>query len=354
MKISNNKKIIAIISSLITSLAVYYFFFNTAVEKQNFRPTPFVEVTAAKKMEISDQVDALGTAIANESVNITSNVTEIIDEIKFIDNMTVKKGDDIVILQADEEIAQRKAEELQLKEHQRELKRLRKLVSRKAATKQLFDQRKTLMEISEQKIIEIDAKISDRIIKAPFDGILGLRYISKGALVRPGELITTIDDISKIKIDFWIPSIYLSKIYVEMPISAKTEAYEGKEFKGAASFIDSRVDENTRSVKVRAVIENEDLLLRPGLLLNVTLFNDIRDAILINEEALVAKQDKHYLFVLNDDNTVLKKEVNIGVRQNGMVEIKNNLVEGERVVIKGVLKIRNGSIVKVLSKEKSN
>jgi membrane fusion protein (multidrug efflux system) len=350
----NYKQLLVTISTIFIFGAIgYYFYSGTKESNKTFLPKPFVEVSAATKKVIFDKVEALGNARANESVEITANVTEIVDKIKFADNITVKKGDYIVILQADEEIAQKNAEELRAKEHKRELKRLQILVNRKAETKQKLDQRKTLLAISKQKIIEINAKISDRTIRAPFDGILGLRNISKGTLVKPGDLITTIDDLSKIKIDFWIPSIHLANIHVGMPILAKTEAYQSRDFQGIVSFIDSRVDKNTRSIKVRAIIDNNDLLLRPGLLFNITLLQNKRTSLLVPEESLIAKYDSHYLYILTQDSKVIKQQVLIGKRENGMVEIKTNLNETQKVVTKGVLKIRDGSEVQILINNKT-
>lgn len=342
---------------LLICVAVLAFILFVKVEAEK-RPTtktkPLVEIFITKKQKIYDPVEALGTAIANESVDITTNVTEIVKTVDFTDNMSVKKDQIIITLEMDEELAQKREQELQLKEHERELKRLQRLVRKKAATKQQLEQRKTLVEISKQKIAQIEAKIANRIIKAPFDGVLGLRNISKGSLIKPGDLITTLDDLSKINIDFVVPAIYLPNLFVDMPIRVFSDVYADQEFIGKISFIDSRVDQDTRSIKVRAVIDNEDLILRQGLLLDVVLFKNERLAVLIPEESIISNKNQNFIYILDEKGQVKKQEVILGKRQQGLVEVKSGLADNIKIVSNGIIKIRDGDQVQILDNSLSD
>jgi membrane fusion protein (multidrug efflux system) len=338
--------LLALSLGALISLGVIYYFNNS---KHAVRQAPKTSVIVAKAVEemIYDKVEALGTTIANESVDITPNVTEKVESINFTDNQIVEQGEILVALQHQEELAQKQGEELQFLEHKRELKRLAVLVRKQAVTKRQYDERKTLVGISREKIAEINAKIADRIIKAPFAGVLGLKNISVGSLVSPGDIVTTIDDISKLKIDFAIPSIYLSSLKKGMPIIATSEAFQGKEFIGEVAFIDSRVDKLSRSIIVRAIIDNADLRLRPGLLLQIILLKNQRFAVLIPEEAILQTGNKHFVLKLAQDKKVIKQEIKIGVRKPGIIEVRDGLIAGDLVITHGAMSAVEGAIVSI-------
>ena len=125
----------------------------------------------------------------------------------------------------------------------------------------------------------IESRLSDRLIKAPFAGVLGLRKISVGALVEPGDLITTLDDDTQMKLDLAVPNVYLGSLRPGMGVVATTRAYGERQFTGEVRSIDSRVDPVTRSVQVRVLLPNPERLLKPGMLMQVTLRKDPREAL---------------------------------------------------------------------------
>ncbi len=327
--------------------AAGYFFINSTSEPEirGARGPLTVSVKEAKLYRIHDEIEALGTAFANEAVNITANTTDKITEILFDDGDVVKKGQIIVRLDSDEEKAEREAELSQVAEHERELKRLSELLKRNATAKNEYDERKTLLEISISRIDGIEARIEDKTIRAPFDGLLGLRKISVGSLVEPGDLITTIDDITQIKLDFFIPSTYLDVVRPGLKIKAKSEALE-KVFSGEVTNLSSRVDPSTRAVEVRALLPNPEQLLKPGILLGVTLFRNEREAIVLPEQSTIQLQNNHYIYVI-EDKKVNRKPVQIGKRGVGWVEITSGLELGEQVMIEGHIRVRPGDEVNV-------
>jgi len=310
-------------------------------------PTQPVVTLSAGKETVHDSVEALGTANANESIDITATVTETISEIRFQDGQHVKKGDIIVLLDQQEETAQLGAARAQLAENERELGRLKNLRANRAASQRDYDERATMRDVTLQQIKEIEARIEDRTLRAPFAGQLGVRRLSVGALVRPGDLITTLDDENAIKLDFTVPALYIDSLAPGLKVEATSDAIRDKVFEGVIDTVNSRIDPVTHSVLVRALLPNEEGLIRPGLLMQVTLLKDRREVLVVPEESVMQRQSKHYLMIVKDDNTVQEREVQIGIRKNGVVEITRGLQVGEKLIVRGMGSVRDGQQIVV-------
>ncbi|MCU0560438.1 MAG: efflux RND transporter periplasmic adaptor subunit [Desulfobacterales bacterium] len=314
-----------------------------------------VTVTAAPVVYVVmfDRIEALGTVFANESAAISATVTERVVALHFEDNQFVRKGDPIATLSQQEVQAARDAAVEQLTEHQRELNRLESLLQNQSVSRQAYDQRKTLLRITQQRIKELEARLQDRSIRAPFSGVLGLRKISVGALVQPGDLITTIDDVSRIKLDFAVPETYIPLLAPGAAVSATSRILGGRTFEGTVAGIDTRVDPATRSVVVRALVPNPDRALKPGMLLTVTLLKNERRSLVVPEEAIVPFQRRTFVWVVDPgaSASVERREVTTGGRRPGVVEILNGLAQGERVVVRGTDQLRPGSRVVVMQTE---
>ena len=306
-----------------------------------------VSVFEARPKAVFDRIEALGTTRANESAHITAAVTEKVVAVHFEDGQPVKAGALLVTLRQEEERAQRAAALEQLEEHKRELKRLHTLLQEKVIPQRDYDERLTLRNVTRQRIREVEARISDRTIRAPFDGVLGLRQVSVGALVEPGDLITTIDDLSRIKLDFNVPATYLGHLKPGAAIHAFSAGWGDERFEGTVATIGTRIDPETRSVLIRAVIPNREMRLRPGLLMTVALLDRERQALMVPEEALVPVQRRHYVLIVGADLVVQRRPVVIGQRQPGMVEITQGLAPGERVIVRGTTRVRPGQQVAI-------
>lgn len=306
-----------------------------------------VQAIQLKPREISDSIEALGNTLANESVNITPNVSEIIAEIFFKDGEYVPKGKVLARLNQQQQLARQQVEITKLHEHQRELKRLGDLLKFNATAQNLYDERKTLLALAQHEIAINQAHLNDRTITAPFEGRVGLRNISAGALITPGETLTTIDDISQIKLDFTIPASFLSAVTENQPIRANTSAFPEQSFHGTISSIDSRVNAQTRSITVRAILPNPEQKIRPGMLMTVNLVKNTRQALTVPEEAIVALQDKHYLYLVDiaHDHQVIKRPIIIGTRFPGYVEVLSGVELGQWVIVHGISRVRPGQLV---------
>ncbi len=319
---------------------------NAAEAAATAKLTP-VFVTTAMQGKVFDSVDALGTAVSNEFVEISSNVSELLREINFEDGQSVHEGDVIAVLEQRELRSQLGAARARMEQDTRELARLEGLLRDKAVPRQEYDNRLTMLEITRRELEGIEARIAYRTLRAPFDGVLGVRLISPGALVQTGDVITTLDDISRIKLDFTVPSTYLSSLKPGVEIEAEADALDNRVFHGKIESVNTRIDPVTRSVFVRAVLPNDDGMLRPGLLLKVTLIKNERTSIVLQEETLMQRQEDHFVLVVADDDMVEQRKVTIGARIPGKVEITSGLKEGERVVVRGVNRVKTGEKVNV-------
>ena len=309
----------------------------------NALPVKIAEVT---ETEFADRVEAVGSTFAYQSAEITSGVTEVVKKINFKDGQAVKKGDIIVVLRFSEEQAQLRSARASLEEQEREIARLSGLVKSGAAAVSALDTRTTQKQVAEQQIQQYQAQIADRIIRAPFDGVLGLRNISAGSLVSPQSVITTIDDLSTMQVDFTVPEVYLGQIKPGLSLTTTSQAYPNQGFAGTIAEIDTRVDPTSRAVRVRAEIPNEDRLLKPGMLLYVTLILEKAASRTIPERSLVQEGDQSFVYKVQQDS-VQKTEVTLGRRKPGYVEVMDGLQLGDSVATSGLQDLDDGARVKV-------
>lgn len=306
-------------------------------------PKPVAVIAAEVRLApFVDRVEALGTLRANESVEITANVTETVTAIHFDDGQRVERGDLLVELTSAEQHALLKEGQVRLDEAERQYQRVRALVAQRSASESLLDERKRDLDTARASLLAIESRLSDRLIKAPFDGVLGLRNISLGALVRPGDRITSLDDDSVMKLDFAVPSLFMTSLALGLPIEARSRDYGERVFDGAVRSIDSRVDPVTRSIQIRALIPNPDRTLKPGLLMQVDLLRNPRESLVVPETALLHQGTSHYVLVATPEGIAERRAVEVGARRKGEAEIVSGLAVGDLVVTHGNDKVRPG------------
>lgn len=304
-------------------------------------------VFEAESRPFSDTSTAVGTLRSNESVEISAAITEQVESIHFNDGQKVNKGDLLAKLTSNEEQAQMKNAEAILAEEERELDRLRRLGKTGAVAEVTIAERNTRGVLAKAGISRIQAMLDDRHVHAPFDGVVGLRRISPGATVSPGTVITTLDQLDRMKLDFTVPEVFIPQLAKGAAIAVKTAAFPDRIFKATVESVDTRVDPVTRSITVRSIIDNESLELLPGMLMTVTLRRNEREAVTIPERALVPLGKNQAVFRLKDDSTVERVGVRIGARLPGFVEIIDGLKVGDQVVSDGVASLRDGAKVTV-------
>jgi membrane fusion protein (multidrug efflux system) len=322
-------------------------------------PPTVVDVDTVKTGRVIETREAVGTVRAYESIIVTVKGSGIIEEISFREGQKVKTGDVLLRLDSDErraDIEQAKAETRRATAQRDELRvRLDRALalSRSGAgtgaqVEDLTAQMRTLesaIASAEARRKAAEARMEDLIIRAPFDGRLGTRSVSLGAYVSPGTRITTLDDLSRVRLDFSVPENVLDRLKLGQTVRAISAAFDQRAFEGKVSLIDPRVDAVTRSVRLTAEFANPDEALKPGMFLSVVLEVTAKnDAVIVPEEAIVGEGLRHLLYVVKD-NVVERRVVRIGQRQQGRVEIVEGVKPGETIIVRGVQRVRPGQTV---------
>jgi membrane fusion protein, multidrug efflux system len=313
-----------------------------------------VTVAVVSRQMLADEVESVGTAQANESLNLTAKVSDTVTAVHFADGDFVAQGEVLVELTNTAEAARLSEARTAEAEALRQYERLQSLIATNLISRTDLEEARTRWETSKARLEGVIANMDDRLIRAPFAGVLGFRNISEGTLVTPNTVITTLDDISTIKLDFNVAEVFLAQLQPGQSIKASSIVYRGRDFEGVVRNIGSRVDPVTRSVQVRAEIENPDRALRPGMLLTVGLSLNERETVVVPEQAIVPSQGRQYVFVVDEESIVRRVEVELGRRRPGIAEIVAGVVPGQRVVTQGVAQVRPGQPVRILNSNESS
>ncbi|OHU86303.1 MULTISPECIES: efflux RND transporter periplasmic adaptor subunit [Pseudoalteromonas] len=308
-----------------------------------------VSAQTASMQEKTLYISAVGSARANQAIHISSSQSDYITDIYFNDGDVIKQGDKLVQLQNEQERLAVKELKINLKEQQRQLKRLEDLAKSQSAARSQLETQRSVVEALQAKLQLEQTRLDELLISAPFTGILGKRLVSVGSFVNSSTSLTTLDDISIIKVDFQVPEKRLATLHTGMTVVGKSDAYGERAFIGQVSHIDPRIDSATRSVQVTASFENPESLLRPGMLMHLELELQTYNAIMLPEKSVIPRQQKHYVFVIDEQQKAKQVEINILARFNGWVAVSSGVETGQQVITEGVIKIRSGSTVSVKS-----
>jgi membrane fusion protein (multidrug efflux system) len=318
-----------------------------------------VEVDTVKTGRIVEIREAVGTVRAYESITVTSRVAGVIEEIGFEEGQKVKAGDVLVQLDAaerradiDQAVAEANRAVAQRNEIGIKLERAQALNRTGAGTSAQVEDLTAQMKSLEGAIASAqaqrkaaEARLEDMTIRAPFNGRVGTRSVSLGAYIAPGTRITSLDDLSKVRLDFAVPENLLGRLEPGQPVRATSSAYRGRTFAGKVSTIDPRVDQATRTARLTAEFDNPDEALKPGMFLAVSLEVSSNDeAVVVPEEAIVSEGLRHVVYPVKD-NRVERRVITIGQRQGGKAEVVEGLQAGETIVILGVQRVRPGAEV---------
>jgi membrane fusion protein, multidrug efflux system len=312
-------------------------------------PAIAVETAEAEPREVTSSLEAVGTSLARQSIEVVALASGRVSEIGFEPGQRVAAGD--VLLKLDDEIerADLAQAEASLREAALSLERAETLRGQNAVSQSALDEAQTRRATAEANLDRAKRRLADRTVRAPFDGIVGLRRVDAGARVSDTTVITTLDDLSEIEIEFSVSETLYGRIALGQTVVATAAAYPERRFEGAVSSIDSRIDPAGRSFKVRASLPNEDLALPAGMYMHVTLNLESRMAVVVPETAIVPVGGKSYVYVINNGLAELR-EVAVGDRQPGTVEVSTGLEVGDVVVVSGTQRLRNGAPVNVVAR----
>ncbi|OYW66071.1 MAG: hypothetical protein B7Y26_08670 [Hydrogenophilales bacterium 16-64-46] len=314
---------------------------------------PFIPVNMMKvaATPVSNSVNAVGALIAEDTVTLRPEIDGRIASLSFREGQPVRKGAVLVRLDSAEQRARVAAAEADLKLAESRFKRSEELVAQNFISKQALDEARANLDILRARLRQEQVALDKTVLRAPFDGVAGLRQVSPGAYVAKGSDIVRVDALSTLKLEVPVPETYLPLIKINQPIALTVDALPGQRFSGKVHAIDPTVDTVSRNVRVRARIANPRGVLKPGMFARVTAdLGGRQRTILLPEQVLVPRADGNYVFLAVNGKAELRK-VMLGKREPGRVEILAGVAAGDTVVLDGQIKLRPG--VPVVSLEEA-
>ncbi|MFN4177499.1 efflux RND transporter periplasmic adaptor subunit [Phenylobacterium sp.] len=309
-----------------------------------------VSVVAIQPRTFIDTIEVLGVAKGRQSVTLSAAATQLVDRVRFTDGQQVPKGAVLVELRNTEQDAGIAQAEARVVQARRAYDRYQALGEQGFASKAAIDQYEAAYRTAQADLAAARARLNDRVIRAPFAGVVGLSDVAPGALVNPGAPIVTLDDISAIRVDFQVPERYLAQLREGQPIVATVDAYPGETIAGRIAKLDTRVDERTRAITARAEFPNPDRRLKPGMLVRVGVSRGQRQSLSAPESAVSVQGDSAFVYVVQaagQRTMAEQRPIVTGARQQGFVEIMDGVRAGERIVADGLNKIQPGQPVRI-------
>lgn len=315
-----------------------------------------VAVTVVQPRTFEDTIEVLGVAKGRQSVTLTAAATQLIDKVRFTDGQHVARGAVLIELKDTEQDAGTAQAQAQVVQAKRAYDRYKTLGEQGWASKAAVDQYEAAWRSAVANVNAAKARQSDRIIRAPFAGVVGLSDVAPGALVNPGAPIVTLDDVSVLKVDFQVPERYLSQLHPGQTLLATADAFPGETITGRIARLDSRVDERTRAITARAEFSNASGKLKPGMLMRVGISRGARSSPSAPESAVSVQSDSSFVYVIHQRPAspgkpagamVEQRPIVTGLRQQGFVEIKEGVKAGDKLVADGLNKIQPGMPVRV-------
>ncbi|MEO8514131.1 MAG: efflux RND transporter periplasmic adaptor subunit [Ignavibacteria bacterium] len=310
-----------------------------------------VEGFVIKSETLDNDIKAIGNIKANEEAEIRSEISRKIRGIYFKEGTYIGKGSTLFKLDSDDLTAKLRRQEVDERLAITKLDREKQLIAKGLTSQEDYDVMETTLEQIRAEITITRIDISKTYVRAPFSGIIGLRNVSSGAYVTPQTVLTTMQDVSKVKVDFSIPEKYIYLFKKGQKIKFKVDGIDG-DFEAEVYAYEPKVENNTRSLVLRAITTNLGKKLMPGTFANVTfLVSESKDALMIPTEALVPKLKGQSVYIVKDGKAKLT-DVDIGERTESMIQIiSENIKPGDTIITTNILRIKDSSPVKV---EKTN
>ena len=312
-----------------------------------------IDIAPVTVGSITESIQAVGTLEAVASITVRPEIAGVIRRIHFQDGQVVERAAPLVELDQEElqsQVTQAAAEEKMAVVTYERLKRITDEQSAIVPAQQMDEARMAWHAAAANSRLYA-ARLKKTMIRAPFSGTLGLRRVSVGDYLQPGQDIVNLEDLRTLHVDFKVAEVWLSRLHVDQTLIVTTDAFSDRTFEGRVTAINPRVDAVNRTVAVRAMIPNSEGTLRPGLFVTVRLtLGEVSGAFLIPEEAGFLRQEKSMVFRI-EDGTARLKEVTLGVRERGMVHVRAGLKEGDVVVRTGLHKLHDGDLVSIKSPE---
>jgi membrane fusion protein, multidrug efflux system len=304
-----------------------------------------VEVAKVETMALSEDAVAVGTLRANEIVVMKPELAGRIAKIGFVDGGRVAKG--LMLVQLDNSVALAEVEQAkaELGLAQSNFQRTSDLAAKNFVSDRAKDEAASSLKVLDAKLKVAQAKLLKNDIRAPFNGVLGLRNVSIGDFVKDGADLVTIEDVSTMKVDLRLPERYISQLKLGQSVNLSVDALPGKSFKAVISAVDAQIDANGRSILVRGKLANQEGILRTGMFAKAKIIlQEKPQATVVLEEAITPFAGKSYVYKV-ENGKAARVEVQTGIRRDGKVEVAG-VSPGDTVVSAGQQKLR-GELVDV-------
>ncbi|AJQ53826.1 Multidrug resistance protein MdtA [Aeromonas hydrophila] len=289
---------------------------------------------------------------ANRSVVISPEVTGRIVKIAVRSGQQVKQGDVLIALDAGKQQAELAEQSASVRDESRKLRDMRRLVARGAITTSELEGQEATVAQAQARADAAKYELSLRTLLAPFDGSVSLIDLSEGALVNSGDTLLHLDELAKLRLDLAVPERYLSLLRPGMAVTATSSAWPDQSFRGVLETLDSRVSNDTQNIKARVIIPNPDGQLRPGMLLNVELSLPPQKMTLIPAQSVEYAGEQRFVYRLEPNGKVKRVPVVLGDTHGEEVWVTEGLKVGDRIVVEGLVNLRDGVSVHDLAEVK--
>lgn len=306
-------------------------------------PVP-VEAVKATASELIVSLSTVGTLKANESLMLKPEITGRIEAINAAEGAAVRKGDLLVSIDDRVYAAELKQAEAALNLARTNYSRARLLKEKGAGTVSNYDTMGANLSVAQAQVDLTRAALDKTRILAPFDGVMGLRHVSPGDYVNPGQDIATFQSKNPMKAEFTLPENASNVVKTSQQIAIHVDAIPDRTFTGSVYAIDPQINEASRNITLRALIPNDDGSLLPGMFARVSIITAHKDrALMLPESAIIPRGNESFVMRIGEGNKAASAAVTIGERRNGMVEILTGIAEGDIIVTAGHAKLREGS-----------
>ncbi|MEY8829279.1 efflux RND transporter periplasmic adaptor subunit [Sedimentitalea sp. XS_ASV28] len=306
-----------------------------------------VELARAETSTLSQTVEAVGTSRARQSVEIVPQAEGRVVEMNFAAGERVEEGTVLVRLDDTIERADLTEAEARLRERGKVFERMTQLSNSNAVAEAALEDSIARLAEARAELDRARQRLSERSIRAPFSGIVGLAEVDRGARVAPGTVITRLDDLNEIEVEFSLPETLFARVRTGQRLVATSIAFPGQGFTGQIDAVDSRIDPISRAFRTRAIIPNPDGLLPAGMFMALELTLSQDDFVVVPEEAIIFQAAETYVFTVQD-GIARRTRVTTGQRRDGMVAVLDGLDAGADVVVRGLHRVHDGNPVEIL------
>ncbi|AMO55852.1 hypothetical protein GZ77_07915 [Endozoicomonas montiporae] len=314
-------------------------------------PIPSVTSISVVIQPIERNLHSLGTLRANQSIDLASQTGGRVTALKFDDGIAVEQGDVLLTLDHKEQAARVQEAEINLKDEDRQLDYMIRLFEKRAVSQDELAAQEARVERARANLESQTANLENYTLTAPFDGVLGFSELSTGAMISAGQNITTLDDLSSMKLYFDLPENTFSEIATGTLINATTDAWPGIQFSGEIDSINPRIDPLNLTFSARATLQNEDVRLRPGMLMRLNVARPTQDSLVIPARSVLFDGNDQYVYLLDEEGIPQQRFIETGIILESKITVTSGLQEGDSIVDQGVVKVTAGRPVRVLSTE---